>query len=386
MNSWVLTTLSVTDEITNGPSNREVFHTVKPVAIATASVAPRPPNRSAARTSGREHEVGDRLVAVGDERAERDDRHSSSAPSTGRSAHHARGGGRRQTAASGTSTSAAVKSPSHQVRQTVPRWSASITPPASWASVPIVALASHAGDERGQHGREPPDAAERPAGGQEAAQQPRRADDLDEVAGGLGERGADRQRAVVVDEQVRDQHARPQAQATQVQRGDPHAGGQPDDRRDRAGDLERVHQLGRGVVRGGDQALRRAGSGATLVHSPVARGERAPRLRPGRTSRTSFSHSGLLSGEFDHPRRVRRPHPPPRDRPDRGRDTRDQGRGPRGDARAVVRRRQRRAEAHRARAGAPLGDRGARPRPARRADPAGLLLRHPRPAAQPRRA
>ena len=50
MNSWVLTTLSVTDEITNGPSNRDAFHTVKKVAIATASVAPRAPNRSPART------------------------------------------------------------------------------------------------------------------------------------------------------------------------------------------------------------------------------------------------------------------------------------------------------------------------------------------------
>ena len=65
---------------------------------------------------------------------------SSAAASTPRSRTHARGGGRDHARATGTSTSAPVKSPSHQVRQTFATWSGSTTSPASCASEPIVAL------------------------------------------------------------------------------------------------------------------------------------------------------------------------------------------------------------------------------------------------------
>jgi hypothetical protein len=66
-------------------------------------------------------------------------------------------------------------------------------------------------------------------------------------------RGPHRQRAVVVDEQVTEEHPGPQPAAAEIYGGDAHAGGQPHDRRNRTADLEPEHQLRRAVVRRGQR-------------------------------------------------------------------------------------------------------------------------------------
>jgi hypothetical protein len=87
------------------------------------------------------------------------------------------------------------------------------------------------------------------AGG-EAAQEHRRDQDLEQVAEALADRRSEWERGVVVDQQVADHNRRPQLRSQQVQAGDPDAHGEPDDRRDRTGEPERVPEMGRCVVRG----------------------------------------------------------------------------------------------------------------------------------------
>ena len=253
MNSWVLTTLSVIDENTNGADvvrrvpDREAGDDGDRERRAVLAEAQRRPDQRAGRR-GRAAARGCGWRA----RAERDQRDQQRAALERRPATMRRGGGRDHAIASGTRTSAPVKSPSHHVRQTMASSSASMTPPASCASEPTVALDGDAGGERGEHAHQAADAAQRrplaaPGG---AAAAPRQ--DLEQVPAGLEQRGADRGRAVVVGQQVADQDARPQPRGRPGTERDADAGGQPHDRRHRAGDLEREDQL-RGAVVGRGQ-------------------------------------------------------------------------------------------------------------------------------------
>ena len=140
MNSCVVITMWEIESNTNGPTFCEAFHTVKPTVIATASVAPRWPKRSAAQIRagkttymmGRLELLASSLPAI--------TRTSRIAASGTRPLSQPRGGGWCQAIASGTRTSVPVRSPNHQVRHTVASAGVSITPPASCASEPIVAL------------------------------------------------------------------------------------------------------------------------------------------------------------------------------------------------------------------------------------------------------
>ena len=89
------------------------------------------------------------------------------------------------------------------------------------------------GHSRGQcaePSRQAVEGVERRARPDKAMQQPGGDDALEDVADRLRERGADRERAVVVDEQVADQDAGPEPEPTQVEKRDPGAGRKPDDR------------------------------------------------------------------------------------------------------------------------------------------------------------
>ena len=88
--------------------------------------------------------------------------------------------------------------------------------------------------------------------------------DLEQVAEALADGRAYRQPHVVVHEQIPDDHGRPQAQPHQVQGGDAHSDRKPHDRRDRAGEPERVAEVRRGVV-GGDEEQRLGAVGTPEV-------------------------------------------------------------------------------------------------------------------------
>jgi hypothetical protein len=142
MNSCVVTTMCEIESQTNGPTFCDAFQTVKPTAIATDSVAPRWPKRSAAQISGgKTMYMTGRLVPLASSllativasRSAASTRRRWSQPGGGRCCH---------AIASGTITSAAERSPSHQVRHTVTSAPPSITLPSSCASVPIVALST----------------------------------------------------------------------------------------------------------------------------------------------------------------------------------------------------------------------------------------------------
>ena len=85
-------------------------------------------------------------------------------------------------------------------------------------------------------------------GGQPAHQQ-RRHHHLEQVPGGLAERRPERQRAVLVGQQVADHHPRPVSHPADERNAIPRRG-QPDDRRDRTGELQLVAELRCEVVEG----------------------------------------------------------------------------------------------------------------------------------------
>ena len=113
----------------------------------------------------------------------------------------------------------------------------------------------------------------------EPAQQRRADHDLEQVAEALPDRGADGQRRVVVDEQIAEDHRGPQPQPEPVQPRDPDPDREPHDRRHRAGEPERVAEVGREVIRG-DQDRELGPVGTSKVparHRQAAASEQAIR-------------------------------------------------------------------------------------------------------------
>ena len=141
MNSWVLTTSALTVREHERPvevrrvPDREAGDDGDRRASRRACRTAAPPRSAAGNTrysSGSWRAGGDRAEhdQHGEQRAALERHARAAAPAAGRD--HAM--------ASGTSTSAPVKSPSHHVRQTVSSSPASITSPISCANVPTVAL------------------------------------------------------------------------------------------------------------------------------------------------------------------------------------------------------------------------------------------------------
>jgi hypothetical protein len=107
-----------------------------------------------------------------------------------------------------------------------------------------------AGEQREHHPRQVRDRLERRALAHEPVEHDRGHQRLEHVPARLAECGAERQRGVVVREQVAEQDPRPEPQPADVQRRHPDAAREPHDRGDRPGELELVPELRGGVVAG----------------------------------------------------------------------------------------------------------------------------------------
>ena len=123
-----------------------------------------------------------------------------------------------------------------------------ITPPASSDSGPTVALIAVAAAIATNSPPRPPTLSSGEPRADEAADQQRRHQHLEHVPARLSERRAERQRRVVVGEQVADQHPGPEPQPAERQERDRHADRKPDDGGDGTGELELVADLRRAVV------------------------------------------------------------------------------------------------------------------------------------------
>ena len=150
-------------------------------------------------------------------RSVRDDRHEQRRRLERRARCDQRGGGGRDHAiASGTTTRAPAKSPSHQVRQTSGTSSLAITPPSRSESGPTVALTAVPAASATSR---PPECRRRcraaSPGAARRRMSTRRHEHLEHVPAGLSERRAERERRVVVGEQVADQHSGPEPQAAE---------------------------------------------------------------------------------------------------------------------------------------------------------------------------
>ena len=232
MNSCVLTTSALTSENTNGPAKFDVFQTVKPATTAIPSVAPWVPNRSAAQISGgnRRYSSGSRVL--GGDRAEHDQHDDQRAAlEAARAQQHPRGprpcDGERHEHERPGEVAEPPRAPDHVDLARVDHVARELRDRADRRAH------GHAGGERDEDPHHAADAAQRRSPAGQAAQERRGDQDLRHVAGRLQQRGPDRQRAVVVGEQVADEDAGPQPVAAEVDRGDADAGGQPHDRRHR---------------------------------------------------------------------------------------------------------------------------------------------------------
>src|SRR6266498_3278604 len=128
-------------------------------------------------------------------------------------------------------------------------------------------------EDRGDHAANAGDAVEWALAAYETPQEHGRNDHLEDVSDRLADRRADRELLVLVREQVAQQHARPQGEAAEVEKGDPHANRQPDDRRNCAGELEGVADLRGGVVATGQGADEHDVADSRVLREP--RGARA---------------------------------------------------------------------------------------------------------------
>jgi hypothetical protein len=152
-----------------------------------------------------------------------------------------------------------------------------ITPPARSDSAPTVALTVAPAAIAMTIRATAANAGQRRAARDQPAHQQRRDQDLEQVAERLADRRAERKRRVVVDQQVADQHTRPQPDTTEVQEGDGDPDRQPEDGGDRAGELERVADLGGGRSTSGPG--RRPEPGSARASPPAAHAVRARRTR-----------------------------------------------------------------------------------------------------------
>ena len=173
--------------------------------------------------------------------------------------------------ASGTRTSAPTKSPSHQVRQTVGTAPESMTSPASCASEPTVALAAApAASAASMPIRARMLRSGAPSGTRRRSSAPRRPPRAGCRRSGAApcRPGSRRNWSTSRSAITRPGHSESPAQV-QERDGDAHR--QPDDGRDRPGDLEREDQL-RGAVVDRDRARAAAsGSGDARVRGGVVR-------------------------------------------------------------------------------------------------------------------
>ena len=212
----------------------------------------RPALAEAQRRPGqrRKDEVGHGLVAAERDLARRRrPRRPSALPRSLDQAASGAAAAEYQASATGSTTRAPAKSPSHHVRQTSGAAPVAITEPRRSDSVPTVALTAAPAAIAVTMPREAPDAGQRRAARDQPPHQQRRDQHLEEIAERLAHRGAEGQRRVVVDQEVADQHARPQTDPAEVQEGDGDPDRQPDDGGDRTGELEGEADLGGDVVR-----------------------------------------------------------------------------------------------------------------------------------------
>ena len=225
---------------------------MRPSPIASVSVAPRWPKRSAAQMSG-----GNTRYASGSwvrsasshaatvvARSRAGSTRSRPRPTRGNGAHHA--------SASGTTTRAPHASPSHHVRQMVGMASVVITPPSAEGERADRRADRDAGRDRGEHAAEAVDRGERRAAPGQPHDEEGRDGDLEHVAACLADRRPERERAVVVGEEVADDHSRQVRETREVDERDADPNRQPDDCGDRPGELQVVAEL-RGAVVQRDQ-------------------------------------------------------------------------------------------------------------------------------------
>ena len=192
--------------------------------------------------------------------------------STPRVLHHARVGKWFQANASGTTMSAPTKSPRSQVRHTVGRLSRLMTPPAHDVPEPMVALKAVPIPIETTRQPTPRTVAIGEPAWNELPENDDRHDDFEQVADRLAQRRADRQGGVAVREQVPDDDAGCEAKAAEVEECDADADREPDDRRDRAGDLEDEAELRYAVIGAGEHGdPARVGSRVRPVARSIAR-------------------------------------------------------------------------------------------------------------------
>ena len=193
-------------------------------------VAPRLPNRTALQTSAGKTRYTSGCVARKAASVAPARMPSTTAPSIQRRRSSLRLGSSLQAIANGTTIRAPEMSPRNHVLQMCGVASKGITLSDPGGRHPDRGADGHSRGECAEPSRQAVEGVERRARPDEAMQQPGGDDALEDVADRLRERGADRERAVVVDEQVADQDARPEPEPTQVEKRDSGAGRKPDDR------------------------------------------------------------------------------------------------------------------------------------------------------------
>ena len=216
--------------------------------MATPSVAPRCPKRSAAHDQDREDEVHHRTRAPGGEVGQAEGRGQE---------HH----GLEPAAARPRPRQRPV--PGERERHDEQRARGVSEPPRPPDRGHLVKRDHPTREQRGRADRradrgsrgdrdgdctDAANARERRAVPNESAQKQGRDQNLEHVPAGLAERRAERQDRVLVGKQVADQEAGPVGDPAQVEEGDAHADGQPDNGGDRARELQQVPGLGAGVV------------------------------------------------------------------------------------------------------------------------------------------
>jgi hypothetical protein len=129
-----------------------------------------------------------------------------------------------------------------------------------------------------EHAPEAAEAGERIAAMREPAQQRSRDEDLEHVAARLAGRRPQRERVIVVREEVSYQHPRPVAEPAEVKKRDPHPHRQPYDRGNRTGELQRIADLRHPAIENGECGDAQGVASAWICEQ--IRRLRAPRMRP----------------------------------------------------------------------------------------------------------